>query len=71
MSAPRASGGTYDLTTEEQNQTTPLWCVRCDAPGRASTVYSDSTLPVLRISFDARGPGKPGLLCPLCGERPS
>ena len=31
----------------------------------------DDPRPVLRISFDARGPGRPGLLCPRCRERPA
>jgi hypothetical protein len=58
-----------DLTTEERNQTTPLRCCSCGTAGRISTICTDNALPVLRIAFDAKGPGKPGLLCPLCREQ--
>jgi hypothetical protein len=68
MSAPRWSGGTV-TDTKRQDEQNPLRCCNCGGSGRISAIYSDSSLPVLRISFDARGPGKPGLRRPLCRER--
>jgi hypothetical protein len=47
-------------------------CARCGTPGR-TPIAADPSDPrqALRISFDARGPGQPGLLCPRCRGRPA
>jgi hypothetical protein len=67
MSAPAKRRGTV-TDTKKQDEQNPLRCANC-APARISSIYSDSSLPVLRIAFDALGPGLPGLLCPLCREQ--